>query len=218
MAREVLLRFATQNLDKARKTAKAIQQSVREAAKGVKDVKKRRELLRQAREQAREDRRVINDERKRQRGDLRSRRVRQRARRFGGVNAPKFGDPGENLVNFAEGKGGLRSIDVSVRAGAAALAAIPLIGEFASEAVQLMWEEFGRPYLRRQFELVQERQIGPLLNELREIQASTLEQRLARGGEDARRLRQGLVDRDQARNAGGGKRWVKSSRLAELGG
>jgi hypothetical protein len=215
VAREVLLRFATRNLDKARKTAKAIQKSVRESAKGVKDVKKRRELLRQAREQAREDRRVINDERKRQRGDIKSRGVRRRARRFGGVNAPSFGDPGEGLVNFAEGKGGLRAVDVSVRAGAAALAAIPILGEFASEAVQLMWEEFGRPYLRRQFELVKEREIGPVLDELQSIRESTLEQRLAAGGEDARNLRQALVDRDQIRNS---KRWVKSSRLTDLGG
>lgn len=206
MARSVLLRFGTRNLDKARQAAKEIAKAMRDAAKGVKDVGKRRELLRQAKEQSREDRRVINEERKRQRGDLRSQRARRQSRQgFGAHGVPRFGDAGESLVAFADGKGGQRALDLTARS----LAAVPILGE----AIQLLWEEFGRPFIEAKLEALERERVQPLLVRLEEIERANLETRLEEDPGFGRRERAEQNRRDRVLES---KRW-DSAQAGALG-
>lgn len=58
-SREVLIRFGTRNLKRARESMSRITKAVREAAKGIKDIEQRRAFLRRTNEAARENREIL---------------------------------------------------------------------------------------------------------------------------------------------------------------
>lgn len=210
MAREILLRFGTTNLKKAREVSKKVLKNIRESAKGIKDVEKRRQAVQAARAQGIEERQILNQERDRQRGDRRSLRARRKARAFqapGGV--PRFGDPDESIIQATEGLGAFRSLDLAAKS----LIAFPIVEELLSPIL----EEFVRPLLRAEFAALERKRLDPILARLDRIEADSLERRLREdlflqerlAGEAAAQNR---VIEDAIRS----KRLAKTSRVSRL--
>lgn len=212
MAREILLRFGTQRLDKAKQTAKAIYKQLRDSAKQIKDVDKRKQALADAKTENVQNRAAIKEEAARQRGSKRSLRARRKARTFGDPGGvPRFGDPSESLVAFGEGRGGLRAVDMTARA----LTALPIVGE----VIALAWEETLRPLVEAQMKARERERLDPILARIEEVEAQQFELRLAQDvffqeGVLGRAAKQaGALERAKA-----AKRVTRSSRLADLGG
>lgn len=212
MSREILLRFNTQRLDKAKQAATAIYKQLREAARSIKDVDKRKQALAEAKSENIANRAAIKDEAARQRGDRRSLRARRKARAFGAAGGvPRFGDPSESLVAFGEGRGGLRAIDMTARA----LTALPIVGE----VIALAWEETLRPLVEAQMKARERERLDPILARIEEIERLQFERRLEEDIDFQRGVLGNAAKQASAlERAKAAKRVTRSSRLADLGG
>ena len=211
MAREILLRFGTTNLQKAREASKQVLKTIREAARGIQDVQRRKEVLGEIQSESLEQRAALNRERDRQRGDRRSLRARRKARAFQGPQGvPRFGDPDESLIQATEGQGAFKSLDLASRS----LIAIPILGDILAPVL----EEIVRPFLRAEFEALERARLDPIIARLEALEAESLTRRLQ---EDAD-LQERLAGEASAQNAviqnllrqG---RFTKSSRISRLG-
>lgn len=215
MAREILLRFGTQNLQKARQASKKILKNIRDAARGIKDVEQRRRALAEVKSERIEQRRILSEERQRQRGQERSLRARRKARAFQGAQGvPRFGDPDESLIAASEGLGALRALNLASKS----LIAIPIIGEVLAPLI----EEFVVPLLRTQFEALERARLDPLIARLDRLEAESFERRLKEDIELQDLLaRQGSKADQVLTDAIRSNRVTRSSRLtrlSELGG
>lgn len=226
MSREILLRFGTTNLDKARKAAAAIYKNVKDAANGIKDVDARKRALAAAKSENIENRAALEAERQRQRSDAASLRVRRRNRVFNGPGGvASFGDPAEAAISATEGLGGFRGADLAgralaqgIEAGAAKFgAAGGIVGVIAAETVAALWEEFARPFLRARFEALERQRLDPILARLRAIEENELGRRFATDINFQGQVLGGAAAANRAQLAAeASKRWTKTSRLRGL--
>lgn len=165
--RAIILSFGTTNLDKARKAMKTLYAEAKAAAKLVKDVDRRKELLRQAKESYLENRELLKEEGNVQRAEVQSRRQRRRAR-VGFAEAGAI-DPGTLL-------GG--SPDAIAQAF---LSSAPGLGAALAPAAALFGiiTPFVADFVNKRLDAFEAARTAPLLARLERMEAELLSIRLA---------------------------------------
>lgn len=200
MAREILVRFGTQNLKKAREAAKAIAKSVRESAKGIKDVAARKLVIQEAKAQAFENSAALNAERDRQRGDAGSLRARKRAR-FNDGRPAGMSDPDAAKAEFEKLSGGVQA--------ALGFAAVPFVGQIGAA----VWGTFVQPYLEREFAAIDRAKIAPLLARLDRLEADNFARQLKENAQVQDRVAGEAAKLDRVRES---QRWAKVDELRRV--
>lgn len=104
--KQVVLQFAERNLKKARENAQVVARLVKQAAKDIKDVDRRKEVLKDLRERQKRERAEFKAEGKRQQLERRGLRGRNRFGGFeGGRSALASADPTFSTLNALREKG-----------------------------------------------------------------------------------------------------------------
>lgn len=205
--RSIVVRFATRNIDKAKRALTEARKLAREGIKGIKDKKERAAARAEQKSLDIQHRELLADAKERQRGDARSKRARRRSR-AGALADPKVRSAGtlaENARTFFGG-GGLGSISV------AASAAGPL-----AAAAALAWDAFGRPYVEAAFRGFERERLDPIIARIQRIEAENLKTRLEQDIDFQDQIGAQASAQNRAINeAIAAKRVVRSSVLSRL--